>query len=160
MNITDPRGYVYGNVNMPVAGGVDRSASSADNYEEESIEARKLNPKLGVQWNVTENVRLRAAAFQVVKAPLSTNRTLEPTQVAGFNQFFDDDAGDGRAAVRRSAPTGSLRDNLFVGAEATWRDLDVQYFVDGSTTTADETNWHEQTHRLYAYWAPARPHGP
>ena len=66
---------------------------SADDFQAEGIEARKINPKLGVQWNVTDDVRLRAAAFQVVKGPLSTNRTLEPTQVAGFNQFFDDDAG-------------------------------------------------------------------
>ena len=71
-----------------------------------------MNPKLGVQWNVTDNVRLRAAAFQVVKAALSTNRTIEPTQVAGFNQFFDDDAG----TVSRRYGVGSdwkLADNLF-----------------------------------------------
>jgi hypothetical protein len=33
---------------------------------------------------------LRAAAFRVLKRTLITDQTLEPTQVAGFNQFFDD----------------------------------------------------------------------
>ena len=32
----------------------------------------------------------RAAAFRVLKRTLITDQTLEPTQVAGFNQFFDD----------------------------------------------------------------------
>ena len=86
-----------------------------------------------------------------MKAPLSTNRTIEPTQVAGFNQFFDDTAG----TVSRRAGIGSdwkLADNLFLGAEASWRDLDVQYFV--SNDDSRTTNWEEQTHRVYAYWAP------
>ena len=63
LNLTDPRAYVYGNINIPQP-VVWTVGLSADNYEEESIQARKLNPKLGVQYNVTENVRLRAAAFQ------------------------------------------------------------------------------------------------
>jgi tetratricopeptide (TPR) repeat protein len=151
-DITNPRGYVYGNVNLP-SPVVWTIGLSADDFKQESIEAEKINPKLGVQWDVTDDVRLRAAAFQVVKGPLSTNRTLEPTQVAGFNQFFDDDAG----VVSQRLAVGSdwrLTDNLFVGAEASWRFLDVQYYVDGDLDESEDTNWREQTHRLYAYWAP------
>ena len=151
-NITDPRGYVYTNVTMPTD-VVWTFGLSADSYKEEAIETQAVNPKLGVQWNVTDNVRLRAAAFQVVKAALSTNRTIEPTQVAGFNQFFDDDAG----TLSRRYGVGSdwkLADNLMLGAEATWRDLEVPYFA-GSNQESHSTDWSEQTHRLYAYWAPA-----
>ncbi|MGE3740564.1 MAG: tetratricopeptide repeat protein [Geminicoccaceae bacterium] len=151
-DITDPRGYVYGNVSLPTpvtwTVGV-----SADDFKQKDIEAQRVNPKFGVQWQVNDAVRLRAAAFQVVKAPLSTNRTLEPTQVAGFNQFFDDDAG----VVSQRLGIGSdwqLTDNLFLGAEATWRFLDVQYFAGGDLDDGEHTNWREQTHRLYAYWAP------
>ena len=150
-NITDPRGYVYGNFTAP-SPVIWTVGVSADDYEEEAIDARRVNPKLGVQWNVTPDVRLRAAAFQVVKGPLSTNRSLEPTQVAGFNQFFDDNAG----TVSQRLGIGSdwrLTDNLFVGAEATWRFLDVQYFL-GDNDTSRSTNWREQTHRIYANWAP------
>ncbi len=151
-DITDPRGYIYGNINLPTS-VVWTVGVSADDYKEEAIESQKINPKLGVQWQVNDAVRLRAAAFQVVKAPLSTNRTLEPTQIAGFNQFFDDNNG----SVSRRAGVGSdwkLADNVFVGAEATWRQIEVQSFVDGFDES-DSTDWDEQTHRLYAYWAPA-----
>ena len=151
-DLENPHGYVYGNMNLP-SPVVWTLGVSADDFQAEGIETQRINPKLGVQWNVTEDIRLRAAAFQVVKGPLSTNRTLEPTQVAGFNQIFDDDAG----AVSKRFGIGSdwkLADNLFVGAEATWRDIDVQYYTAG-VSDSDETNWREQTHRLYAYWAPA-----
>ena len=150
-DITDPRAYAYTNIDLP-ASVTWTLGLSADDYQEEDIETRKINPKLGVQWDVNEHVKVRAAAFQVVKAALATNRTLEPTQVAGFNQFYDDFAG----TTSRRLGVGSdwkLTNNLFVGAEATWRFLDVQYF-DGSNQDADTTDWREQTHSLYAYWAP------
>ncbi|MFO1073584.1 MAG: FecR domain-containing protein [Geminicoccaceae bacterium] len=149
-NITDPRGYVYNNINLP-APVTWTLGFSVDDYNEQAIETRKFNPKLGVQWDVTKAVTLRAAAFQVVKSTLSTNRSLEPTQVAGFNQFFDDNAG----TVAQRYGLGldwKARDDLFFGAEATWRELDVQFF--GNTTDENQhTDWHEQTHSLYGYWA-------
>ena len=149
-DVTDPRGYVYGNLNFPTP-VVWTLGVSADDYQAEGIEARKVNPKFGVQWNVTDEVRLRAAAFQVVKGPLSTNRSLEPTQIAGFNQFFDDDPG----AVSQRYGIGSdwkLTENLFVGAQATWRYIDQQFYT-LDIQDADTTNYREQNHMLYAYWA-------
>ena len=49
----------------------------------------QFNPKFGVTWNPFTNTTLRAAAFRTLKRTLITDQTLEPTQVAGFNQFFD-----------------------------------------------------------------------
>ena len=92
-------------------------------FDSDPVDTQRVNPKLGVQWAVTDRVTLRAAAFQVVRPPLTTNQTLEPTQVAGFNQFFDDD--NGTASQRLGIGSDwKLADNLFAGAEATWRFLD------------------------------------
>src|SRR5262249_33572860 len=63
---------------------------SYDNLDREGAEVDDVNWKFGVQWDVTDNLRLRGAAFRVVKPVIVANRTIEPTQVAGFNQFFDD----------------------------------------------------------------------
>ncbi len=52
-----------------------------------------LNPKIGVQWDILEDLRLRFAWFEVTKPHLIAQQTLEPTQIAGFNQFFDDSNG-------------------------------------------------------------------
>ena len=63
---------------------------SYDDYGEEKTKVQAVSPKIGAQWNITENVRLRVAALQTVKPALIASQTIQPTQVAGFNQFFDD----------------------------------------------------------------------
>lgn len=143
-------GYIYGNVSFPES-VTWTLGLSYDDFEQDPIKLDKLNPKLGVQWNVTDSVRLRAAAFQTVKPALVNNRTIEPTQVAGFNQLFDDANGD--VSFRYGVGLDwRLRDNLFVGAEATWRDLDA-HFIDTTTDQAVTADHEEQTHRLYLNWA-------
>ncbi|GJL75003.1 MAG: hypothetical protein NMNS02_11090 [Nitrosomonas sp.] len=58
--------------------------------EGRGFDVDRVNPKFGLQVDITEFFRLRAAWFETVKTALVANQTLEPTQVAGFNQFFDD----------------------------------------------------------------------
>jgi tetratricopeptide (TPR) repeat protein len=149
-NSTQYHPYVYGNFVWPTP-LTWTVGLSYDHYEQGDIEWDKVNPKLGVQWAVTNDLTLRAAAFQVVKPGLLTNRTIEPTQVAGFNQFYDDTNG----TPSRRAGVGfdwRLNPRLFVGGEASWRELDVSYVL--ADNSAQQTNWDEQTHSLYAYWAP------
>ena len=97
---------------------------SYDDFEDLPIEVKKVNPKFGVIWDITSNLSLRAASFKWVKPPLIADRTLEPTQVSGFNQVFDNSNGDdtGHRAVGLD---WRLTKQLFVGAEATWRDVEV-----------------------------------
>jgi hypothetical protein len=149
-NIRQTHPYIYGNFIWPTS--VTWTAGlSYDRYEQGDLDQDKINPKFGVQWAATDDLTFRAAAFQVVKPGLVTNRTIEPTQVAGFNQFFDDANG----VVSRREGIGfdwRLPGRVFVGGEASWRQLDVNYFTEDNS--ARFTNWDEQTHSLYAYWAP------
>ena len=55
-----------------------------------SAEEVRVSPKAGVQWNFTEQTRLRLGYFQRLQRRLTVQQTIEPTQVAGFNQLFDD----------------------------------------------------------------------
>lgn len=64
--------------------------ASLDDYREGNISFRQFNPKVGVSWEVTSNTTLRFAAFRTIKPALVVEQTLEPTQIAGFNQTFDD----------------------------------------------------------------------
>jgi tetratricopeptide (TPR) repeat protein len=148
-HITNPNGYVYANINYPervtwtVGGSIDR-------YEERDYENTSFNPKVGVQVDITDSIRFRAAAFKYVKPPLSNNRTLEPTQVAGFNQFFDD--ANGTKAWRwGGAIEWDVTPDLNFGADATWRKYDELTFV-GNSYNLD--NIDEQHHSAYAYWTP------
>ncbi|MGH6921996.1 MAG: TonB-dependent receptor domain-containing protein [Geminicoccaceae bacterium] len=149
--ITQPKAYVYGNLNFPdpVTWTV---GVSYDDYHQDDLEVQKVNPKFGVQWNITDDLVLRGAVFRTVKPALVSNQTLEPTQVAGFNQLFDDTnaAAGWRYAV---GVDHRLADNLFIGGEATWRELSDNT-LDFYAKDAQFENTDEETHRAYVHWLP------
>lgn len=148
----DYRGYVYANVNIPES--VTWTAGlSYVNFAEDAIasnEVDKLNPKFGVQWDVTPDLRLRGAYTETVKPSLAANRTLEPTQVAGFNQLFD----EANATKSRRYGVGvdwQVVPDLAVGGELTWRDIE-EPFEFGPVVVEDDAS--EQLHQAYIYWTP------
>ncbi|MGI9309614.1 MAG: TonB-dependent receptor domain-containing protein, partial [Gammaproteobacteria bacterium] len=157
--IDDMRGYFYSNLqqNDTVTWTLGMSYQE---YEEDAFDFDRVNSKFGVQWDARDNLRLRAAYFEVVKPALASNRTLEPTQVAGFNQFFDDANGT------KSKRYGGALDwqpsrNLWVGVEVTKRDFKSPEFDPISPTESvavfDERE--EWLDRIYAYWTPAKHWG-
>jgi hypothetical protein len=142
------RAYTYANLQFP-ARIVWTLGAAYDEFERAPVEVRGVSPKLGVRWNITDDLTLRAAAFRWVKPLLSSDRSLEPTQVAGFNQLFDDLTGDdswryGAGVDWRITPS------LFAGTELTWRSIDVPL---QSGTAAVFEPWKEALHRAYVYWA-------
>ena len=142
--------YVYSLTNFPenftwTIGG------SADFYEERGgINDNQFNPKLGMTWNPFPSTTVRAAGFRTFQRPELTGQTIEPTQVSGFNQFFD----DGRAARTKTWCEAAgidqkLSDTLFGGVEFWNRDIDFPYFA----PQAAVANWSEVVGRFYLYWA-------
>jgi tetratricopeptide (TPR) repeat protein len=151
------RGYAYATSSVPLGENkVDLTiGASYDDYEEGILEETNFNPKLGALWQINDDLRVRAAAFKVVKPLMVNNRTLEPTQVAGFNQFYDDI--NGTESWRYGAGIDwSVSRNLKIGGEATWRDLEEPVFVffeDPARTAFEDRK--EQFHKLYLYWTPS-----
>ncbi|HWP23762.1 MAG TPA: TonB-dependent receptor [Candidatus Binatia bacterium] len=108
--------------------------ASGDFYDTESGSSQstnQFNPKVGVTWNPLPDTTLRAAAFRVLKRTLITNQTLEPSQVAGFNQFFDDVNGT-RAWRYGVAVDQKFSPSIFGGMEFSIRDLSVPINVVGA----------------------------
>ena len=143
--------YVYGNLNLPrpVTWTV---GLSYDDFEQETLEVTEVNPKFGISWQLTDELRLRGALAQMIKPPIATNQILEPTRVAGFNQLFDDANGD--ESLRYGVGLDwQPQDDLFFGAEATWRDVKTSFFDDSLGESVLVDQW-EQTHRAYAFWNP------
>jgi hypothetical protein len=142
--------YLYTNVKFPkpVTWTI---GVSYDDFEQDPIVVKHLNPKFGVSWDITDDLTIRAAAFKWVKPPLNADRTLEPTQVSGFNQFFDE--ANGETSWRQGvALDWRLTRQLFAGAEATWREPEVP-ILDFQGQPVFETQ-KEQSHRAYIFWAP------
>ena len=129
---------------------------SIDDLESIDIARDELNPKLGLMWKGVHGTTVRAAYFEGIGRPYNADQTIEPTQVAGFNQFFDDLAG---SATKRYGVALEQRFNpdVFSGIELTWRDLEAVAIVTGDfgrATLLDDRD--EQFHRAYIYWTPTK----
>jgi outer membrane receptor protein involved in Fe transport len=121
-----------------------------------SISTDQLNPKFGITWNLFPSTTLRAAAFRAFKRTLLTNQTLEPTQIAGFNQFYDDleSTDSWRYGV---AIDQKFSRTLFGGVEFSRRDLEVPVAVTDLATGLTEVkrdDWREYLARPYLFWTP------
>jgi Flp pilus assembly protein TadD len=118
------------------------------------IEEDQLNPKFGLSLKPFAHTTLRLAAFRVLSSTYVSSQTAEPTQVSGFNQFFDDlDASDVKSYGVAIDQAFSKR--FFGGIEYLRRDLDVPQFIIASTVKAEYFEWKEHTGLAYLYWTPS-----
>ena len=123
---------------------------SYDNYSDSLTRKNQLNPKVGLTWNPTNWLTLRGAAFRTLKKPLAAKQTIEPTQVAGFNQFFD--GNNGTTAWNYGFGLDlQLSKKLFIGGELLWRDT-TQPVIAGNIAKPQDRD--ESAHLAYLYWAP------
>ena len=153
----DTRGYVYTDVKvLPTV--LATIGLSYQDYDEQLTSDGISNafsrwlPKVGVRWDLTPTLSARAAYFKTIKPILVSNRTVEPTQVAGFNQFFDDP--DATRTERYGAgldwrPLG----NLHLGTEVTRRELESPT-IDLTARAVHYEDRDEWLHRAYLYWEP------
>lgn len=124
------------------------------------VDRDQVNPKFGLTWTPLSGTTLRLAAFRVLEPGLSTTQTIEPTQVAGFNQFYGTGLEqDIENAARQGSDTWQygiaidqkLYPNLYVGSELAKRDLNVPGRLNGRRI---EDEQREYLGRAYLYWSP------
>jgi len=143
--------YLYSHINLP-GNIVLTIGASGDFFNSDTFDKNQLNPKFGITWNPVPNTTLRAAAFRALKRTLITNQTLEPTQVAGFNQFFDDKPGADSWRYGIGVDQ-KFSQNLYGGAEYSIRELDVPFII-VTTNEVQTKDWDERMGRAYIYYLP------
>lgn len=131
------------------------------------LNRERLLPKLGLVLTLPEiagiSAKIRAARFDTLKRPLQADETIEPTHIAGFNQFYDDTDGTLARAWGLGVDTkvgvelNGQASMVFAGASLLRRDLDVvtywdeffelDYHLDGIDETVVDA---------YVNWAPSR----
>jgi TonB dependent receptor-like, beta-barrel len=147
--------YVYPQIHLPWSVHLTLGAS-VDVLSSSLRDTTQFNPKLGVIWNPVPETTLRAAAFRTLEKPVFSGRSIEPTQVAGFNQLFDD-AGLGADAWRYGVAWDQrLPGAAYVGVELSRRDSTVPFEafdLDTGIASKAKVDWREYLVRTYAYWA-------
>jgi opacity protein-like surface antigen len=124
-----------------------------DRFRGGIVDRDDVNPKFGVTWNPIPATTVRVAAFRTLNRTLTASQTLEPTQVAGFNQFYADSEGT-RAWRYGAGVDQKFSSSVFAGVEQSWRRLDVPGQTFGPGSEVITANWKEQLSRAYLYWAP------
>lgn len=122
---------------------------SISQFKELETNYWSANPKFGLEWTPWSVARLRFAAFRTVKPTLVVSQTLEPTQIAGFNQFFDDINGTQATTVGAGFDIRLSR-SVYLGADAVGRSLNIPI--------SDVDDWigaNEARYRGYLYWTPS-----
>jgi outer membrane receptor protein involved in Fe transport len=143
--------YVYSQIKYPK--NVTWTIGGSADFFEATVDRDQFNPKLGLTWNPFPATTLRAAVFRVLQRTLISNQTLEPTQVAGFNQFFDDPEGteSWRYGIGIDQKLSAF---VYGGVEFSKREMEVPFVelaLGGQTREAD---WEEELGRAYLYWTP------
>jgi hypothetical protein len=145
-------GYTYWNIHFPRDVRWTLGLAYED-YEQDNLRLQGVSPKLGMQWDIVPFLRLRLAAFRTIKPPLVASQTIQPTQVAGFNQFFDD--FNGTEAWRYGAGLDfRFNQNVKAGLEASMRELKIPRF--GLQGRVDQVRQEESLLHAYLYWTPSR----
>jgi tetratricopeptide (TPR) repeat protein len=136
-------GYLYTYVDAPRTLLWTVGASRESN-EQVNFDIDRWNKKLGLQWSPTTRIRFRLAAFDTVKPALFVQQTVEPTQVAGFNQFFDD--FNGTIAENYAAGVDiALSAHADIGFEMHRRELEVPVGISREPEV-------QEFRRSYIYW--------
>lgn len=145
--------YAYSNWKLADFATLTIGVSGASMKVGSQIERNQFNPKLGLTLQPFQHTTLRLAGFRVLSSTYLTSQTVEPTMVAGFNQFFDDlDASDVKSYG--AAIDQKFTRRLFGGVEYLRRDIEAPQFLISTTVRADFFDWQEQTGLAYIYWAP------
>ncbi len=139
--------YIYSNISASKNIKFDVGLSY-DIYETTDQEINRLNPKIGAKIFFSDNTVLRLASLSALNKPIPGLQTLEPTQVSGFNQFYDD--RNGTKIIQHGIGFEHNQDNkVIVGLESIYRDLESPLISGGSLLFDDLT---ELNHQLYLNW--------
>jgi outer membrane receptor protein involved in Fe transport len=147
--------YTYANFNLlhnlTLTGGLSFDYLTGTRAAIRDGQDHQFNPKLGISWTPFNGTSLRAAVTRAFKRTLINDATLEPTQVAGLNQFFDD--LDGTKAWRYGiALDQKITQNVFTGMELSLRDLTMSEITGPSAIRTVDGK--EYLVRNYVFWVP------
>ncbi len=124
---------------------------SVNYYESLAAGGAQVNPKLGLIWKASPSTTIRFAAFRSLRRDLAFNQTIEPTQVAGFNQFYDDPAAADAKRIGIGIDQTFSR-TLFGGIEVSKRNISIP--VSGAANAQNRGQAREWLDRAYLYWTP------
>jgi len=114
-----------------------------------NLHVNQLSHKLAIQTFFSK-ITLKMVYFSTLKRPLLNDQTLEPTNIFGINQFYDE--GNGTTADNIAIGVNSnFEKNIQFGIEYIKRDLNIPISRSG---TQVEEGQKESIGKIYLNWLP------
>jgi hypothetical protein len=120
-----------------------------EDFKSSIIETKQLGPKFGLSWNALDNLALRTVYLESLARPLQFEQSIEQTQVAGFNQRYDDVQGTKIKQIGFGIDA-KLGKDINIGAEITRRDL----LSPLANADVEHEGRDEKLMSGYLYWTP------
>ncbi|WP_374090495.1 tetratricopeptide repeat protein [Methylomicrobium lacus] len=143
-------GYIYTYTHYPhdvdwtLGMSVDSFERNSNDSSQPPATKNQVNPKIGMLWRASPGTIFRWAVARTLKRSLITDQTIEPTQVAGFNQLFDDYTGTD-TWLYGAAIDHKFNANLYGGLEFRSRDLALP-------ASNGKAKWNEHNYLAYMNW--------
>jgi len=153
---THKNAWVYATVNptdnLHVTLGASYDSFRSNNISAAVLDRDQFNPKIGLIWEIAPGSVLRAAYFEGLKRTVVGGQTIEPTQIAGFNQLFDD-VNSTKTKRWGAGFDQKFGEQLFAGIEWSQRQLEVPGF-DATVfpPVITDQDWGETLARSYIDW--------
>lgn len=144
--------YLYSVLQLPMGLDLTLGATYSD-FEKTVFEKDAIDPKIGLTWEASEGLVIRAAYMESLSRPSDMERGLEPTQVAGFNQLFDEAEGSEVEHYGFGVDVSPTR-SISIGVEYNKRELEAPIFAVGSLSAPTMESRKEDHYLAYLYWSP------
>ncbi|MBT3030922.1 MAG: FecR domain-containing protein [Candidatus Thiodiazotropha sp. (ex Codakia orbicularis)] len=159
-DLSQVRAYAYLNYETGPRLMLTGGATLIDEENEFDDDVKKVYPKLGIKYAPQIGSEIRVAAFRNRNSVVepSLYETLEPTQILGFNQFYDGldqtDSWNYAAAYNHR-----FSNNLHMGVSTLYRDLETKInILDLSTPFPSESRqsleYNDKYANLWLNWTP------
>lgn len=122
---------------------------SNDDYDSNIVpkSENQTNQKLGLSYRINNNTLFRLASFKTLTRSLTTKQTIEPTQIAGFNQFYEDPLAT--KASNSGIGLDYFNTSLAMGIESLKRELKIPVNSNSSLIQAEQK---ENLYKAYTHF--------
>jgi tetratricopeptide (TPR) repeat protein len=143
--------YLYTLVNGPFRSTWTLGAS-LDLFEGAQVDKDQFNPKFGMIINPAGGTTIHGAVFRTLQRDMINGQTIEPTQVAGFSQFYDYDGIGADTWLYGLGIHQRITPGLGAGIKGYRRDIEMTFAGLTSPDSVDQEDWEEELVQGYVNW--------
>jgi tetratricopeptide (TPR) repeat protein len=143
--------YLYSLVNGPWHSTWTIGAS-VDFFDDGSLTRDQINPKLGAIIRPAEGTTIHAAAFRTMQRDMINGQTIEPTQVAGFTQYYDREGLGADTWLYGLGIHQRVTPKISAGVKAYRRDIEMSFQGILPPDLVEYEDWKEELIQGYVNW--------